>query len=525
MDAELDQMLARAAQLAAVRHTERAESDETWARLKAHGLDDAEIERQLASLKWNTADNKTAAITTYSYLHGLQHLDALAQEGVHLAIPSAATVTLFQGAEICLFVMGTLSERMLGQLTGGRMEAALSCIQWRNGFQDLLYRLALLAVEMGSTGAEGAFLRIEDSPAYRRHREHALRLQHWMVQEWKEEDGSVFGKNLSNPQRNAFFHEFVNTGQERIWASLLARVLVPGMERSAGENDGDFYARTVGSTEIERMVTAMETEAETELLPFRAVHQITETVAGTANTIVCRAVASLLSGTSGELDVALEELTLGNRLLSVVDECIRLMQRALTPNAYSAVRPNLGMVAGTSSTVLRKTLFNASYPLLVRSYKLRMMGFSGSMAGDDPAVEEQARQILRGENARDPMRGILRQLVSLHQHVRTWRDNHIQLPKTHLGMTGIDELPTVSLSGSHSAVTIAHELRKAHAKDPIIPLYRALLGVAPPDVHEVVSAGEFDEYMAGATAREVFDVYSEVQERFKRRCPFTGQGG
>src|SRR5262249_14357951 len=77
---EVSQLLTRAAQLGAVEHTERADAGDTWARLNKHGLDDAEIERQLASLKWNSAENKTAAITTYSYLHGLQHLDALARQ-------------------------------------------------------------------------------------------------------------------------------------------------------------------------------------------------------------------------------------------------------------------------------------------------------------------------------------------------------------------------------------------------------------------------------------------------------------
>ena len=71
-------------------------------------------------------------------------------------------------------------------------------------------------------------------------------------------------------------------------------------------------------------------------------------------------------------------------------------RRSSLANAYSAVRPNLGMVRGTSSVVLRKTLFNSTYPLLVRAFKLRAVDFSSELAGDEQAVEAQTRAILRG---------------------------------------------------------------------------------------------------------------------------------
>jgi len=504
---EVSQLLARATQLAAVQHTERAEAGETRARLNAHGLDDAEIERQLRSLKSNSAENKTAAITTYSYLHGLQHLDAIGSRG--------AIVALFQSAEICLCTIGTLSTRMLHNLREEQIGAALSKAQWRSGFQQLLYKIGLLLVEMNSGGEDGAFLRIADSRIYENYREQGRRLQQWLMESWREEDGNVFGKGIDDPKRNIFFHEFVNTSEERVWASLFAQVQLPGVSRDPGEGEAAFYSRIVGSDHIEQMLQAMETEADTDLLPFRVVHQVTEVVAGVANTLACEAATRLLSATADDLAPALRGLTLANRLLTVADESLKLMQRALTPHAYSSVRPNLGMVRGTSSVVLRKTLFNSTYPLLIRAYKLRITEFSG----DDELVQTRAREILRAGEG--PLTGILRQLVILHQHVRTWRDNHIQLPKTHLGVSNVDGRPTVSLSGSDSAVDIAHELRKTHATDPIVPLYRALLGTEPPAVHEVLSPGEFDEYMAHATAREVFDVYSDVQERFYRRCPMA----
>jgi hypothetical protein len=519
---EVRQLLTRAALLAVVEHTEQVQAADTRAQLNAHGLDDAEIERQLGSLKWNSAENKTAAITTYSYLHGLQHLDAINAQSEKMNASAAAIVALYQSAEICLCTIGTLSTRMLRNLQEERVGAALSNAHWRSGFQRLLYKLGLLLVEMNGGGEDGAFLRIWDSRIYGNYREQDRRLRQWLMQSWKEEDGGIFGKDLDDPKRNIFFNEFVNTSEERIWASLFAQVQLPGVSKKKDEDDATFYARVVGSAQIEQMLRAMETEAETDLLPFRVVHQVTEVVAGVANRLACEAATRLLTADDGELTPALHGLTLANRLLTVADDSIKLMQRALTPNAYSAVRPNLGMVRGTSSMVLRKTLFNSTYPLLIRALKLRMMEFSRALASDDDAVQTRAGEILRGGEAQHgALPGVLRQVVILHQHVRTWRDNHIQLPKTHLGVSDAPDRPTVSLSGSDSAVDIAHELRKTHATDPISPLYHALLGTVPPAVHEVLSPGEFDEYMARATAREVFDVYSDVQERFYQRCPMS----
>ena len=110
-----------------------------------------------------------------------------------------------------------------------------------------------------------------------------------------------------------------------------------------------------------------------------------------------------------------------------------------------------------------------------------------------------------------------RQVLVLHQHVRTWRDNHLQLPKTHLGISLPNVPPTVSLSGSDGAVGIAHHLRRVHADDPIAPLYRAAFGTEPPMLHPMTTEGGFDQYMANQTASAVFDVYDVVQQRFNER--------
>ncbi len=519
---EVRKLLERAAQLARVEHTEHVEEADTRRKLNAHGIDDAEIARQLGTLKWNSAPNVTAPITTYSYLHGLQHLDAIHASTPSLSHPANAILALFRSADICLHTTGVLSARMLANLQAGRTSEALSNARWRSGFQQLVYKLSLLAVEMNPGGVAGSPLDIRQSQIFQAHDAAARRLREWLSTEWRENDADVFGKDIDDPKRNVFFNEFVNTGDERVWTSMLSRVEVPGVFKQEGEDDAAFHARLVCSDEIVRMAKSMETEAETDLLPFRVIHQVTEVIASVVNAQACEAAAQLLTAPAWRLDSALRGLILGNRLLSVADDSIKLMMRTLTPHGYSGVRSNLGMVRGTSSRMLRKTLFNQTYPLLVRSFKLRVTSWDLDGADDDDTVHARAVSVLNGEVNEPALGPILQQLVVMHQHVRTWRDNHIQLPKTHLGVSEDPERPTVSLSGSDSAVDIAHELRKTHTTDPIVPLYRAMLGTEPPALHEILTEGEFDEHVAHATARAVFGVYEDVQDRFARRCPMRG---
>lgn len=522
-DADPARLVARFAQLAAVRNSEDLGHAETRRRLNNHGIADDEIARQLATLKWNTAGDPTAAITTYSYLHGLQHLDAINRASVPLVSEAAPVLAIFRAAEMCLHTVGVLSARMCRALEAGDMAEALSCVRWRTGYQQVLYRLSLLLPEVNTSPVPGAVLSITDSRIHAGYRAHGAALHDWLRTHWPEDMGDVFGTDIHEPRRNVHFHEFVNTGDERVWTANFSRVRVPGVECPAGEPAAAFYARTVCTDEVERMLTAMETEASTHLLSFRVIHQVTETIANVVNAWMCEAGTLLVGGEDRSLHGARRRLLVGNRLLSVADECIRLMLRTLTPHAYSAIRPNLGMVRGTSSMVLRKTLFNGTYPTLVRALKLRLAGGDVDAAGDDACVEARARASLA--DPADPLGDVVQQLVVLHQQVRTWRDNHAQLPKTHLGVSPSDRPPTVSLSGSDSAVDIAHELRTVHARDPIVPLYRALMGVEPPPVHEMLSADGYDAHMAHATANEVLQVYQDVQERFYKRCPMHALGG
>jgi hypothetical protein len=518
---EVSAILEQAGKYSRARHTEVTDEADARRRLNAHGLSDGEIARQLATLKRNTA-NTAAVLTTYSFLHSLHHLDDILAKSPERSYSADAIIALFRCAEVCLYNIAIHSSRMKANIETGQLSLAASNARWRAGFHESLYRLSSLIAEVSGDSDAGDFLDIRDSRIYRIYQERGAELESLLLTDWVESDSAIFEKDLDDPQRFVFFSEFVNTSDARVWLSRLSRVRLPGSMRDAGEDDKSFYAKTVCTDDIEAMMLALDTEADTDLLSFRAIHQVSEIIASCINPHLCSAIAALVSPDDGGTDEALRALVFSNRLLSVADDTIKLMMRALTPRAYRHIRPNLGMVRGTSSIVLRKTLFNATYPLFVYAFRLKISGYSSGIADSDDSVFDVACELMKSGDTR--LVGIMQQLTLFHQHVRAWRDNHQQLPKTHLGMSVIPGKPTVSLSGSSSGVDIAHELRKTHASDPIIPLYKALLGTAPPDVHDLITPGGFDEHMAHATARAVHEVYAVVQERFYERRAKKGAG-
>ncbi len=522
---EIQQILANVRTLTAAKNSSFEDEAETRKKLNAHGIPDELIAKQLATMESNTANN-TAVLTSYSLLHSLQHLDVIQETSPRRSDSADAVIALFRCAEICLYNLGVLSSKMIVNIREGNVSRVVSHARWRKGFHEVLYRLSALAAEVGADAFEGPVLNIQKSRLYQFHKCQSAELQRFLMTGWSEEVSDIFGKDLDDAKRYVFFSEFVNASDERVWLSRLNAVRLAGGEREIGEEDAVFYERVVRTDEIQLMAQALETKADTDLLSFRAVHQIAETIAGYVNLRLCDVIEHVVSAQTNGLDVVSRKMVLCNRLLTVVDDAMKLLLRALTPGAYKAIRPNLGMVKGTSSVMLRKTLFNSTYPLLLRAFKLRICDFAPALADDDEAVCTRAKELFaNGGEQRYPE--ITQQLILLYQHVRTWRDNHQQFPKTHLGVSPVADRPTVSLSGSASAVGIAHELRKVHATDPIAPLYRAALGTDPPGVHELLTPDAFDEYMAHQTALAVFDVYADVQTRFYERTqrPRAGAEG
>jgi len=521
-----EDIVARVTSLRRISNCDVDSEVETRRKLNAHGIDDEEIARQLATLRTNTAGH-IGVLTSYSLLHSLQHLDVILERSPRLGHQAEAMVTLFRCAEIALGCLAELSTRMADNLEHGNVTRFVANARWRAALHEFLYRLSALVAEVGSGPGDGAWLDLRLSRTWPRYEAETGLLHEGLMTRWSEPVASIFESGLDEPGRFVFFNEFVNVSDQRIWLSRLSQARLPGVTKVEGETEAALYERLVCADEIAAMLDALETVEETDLLPFRIVHQVSEVTANTVHQHLSDVIEALLQPGQPLADAA-RVFEIDNRLLSIADDSIKMMLRSLTPAAYRAVRPNLGMVQGTSSVMLRKILFNTTYPLLVRAFRLRLCGLVPELADDDEAVEARVREVLRGRD--EPERhlaAILRNLVVLHQHVRTWRDNHLQLPKTHLGTSPVHGQPTVSLSGSDSAVGVAHQLRRTHASDPIAPLYRAAMGTDLPPVHPMMTEGGFDEYMSNQTARAVFEVYDVVQQRFlerKRRLAETRDG-
>ena len=508
------EVLRQVGSLRGVRNSDFESEEIIRVKLNEHGISDAEIEQQLARIASNTA-NHIGVLQNYSLLHSLQHLDIINRCRPRGGGTDELIICLFRCAEVVVSCMGHLAERMQKNLQESRVERAVANARWRAGYQDLMVRISGLLVEIAPSAGGGEILNIENSEIYREYQSKTRLVQDQLMGDSLENYEDIFDYGLDKPSRYMFFNEFVNTSDENIWLSRFRAVRLECTRRPERSTAKEFYAELIQSAEIEAMIGALETREETDLLPFRVVHQVSEIVANTVNEQLCDAIDLLLNQSSQSLGRASDGIQKCVRLLSLADESIRLMLRALTPAAYKAVRPNLGMVQGTSSVVMRKVLFNSTYPLLVQAFKFRLCD---EVTPDDITVEVAAERVLGKSDEMDfHMAGILNSLLVMHQQIRTWRDNHLQLPKTHLGLSSEKDEPTVSLSGSTAAVNSAHKLRQRHKDDPIAPLYRVAMGTNPPPVHPLTYTDGFDLFMARQTAKSVHRTYDDVQQRFYRR--------
>ncbi|WP_144030241.1 hypothetical protein [Burkholderia sp. AU6039] len=384
-----------------------------------------------------------------------------------------------------------------------------------NHFNDSLYRFSQLLVQTDLGRNGGDFLSIEDSSTYQA----AAKKTEAMYEALKsapEAVGDVSEKDLDDPQRFTFFHTFVNTNYETIWLAVLRHVRVPGVFRLEGESAEQFYQRVVQNDEVRDAVTCVDLKDPTYLMQFRAYHQISEVLVGLVNDVIADSILALVNEANESFEHEATSLALCNKLLQIVTDNIKPIVRTLSPKAYFAIRPALGITSGSHSHNLRKGLFLTIYPLLVRSLRLRLMAFNDTAARDDDAVLKQAQQVLR-LNTQPALAAMIRQTVYVYQYVRTWRDEHIQFVKTQIGVSPEDNTPTASISGAENAAQTAHNFRNSHMNDPIGPLYEATLGKRPPAPFSIVHPGRFDEHMAFFTANAVKAMYADVQQRAQRK--------
>lgn len=490
-------------------------ADHATDKLLAKSFDPDEIAHRREAFTTHDGIDRTAVLANYELLHGVKYLDKLRHADAH-AMEARSIVSIMRGAEICLENMAVLAGRMHHDVQRGDFEGATVKMTWMNHFNDSLYRLSQFLVQIDTGRLAGDFLSINDSAAFQSYTKQCEAMQATLSQASPESLDDIFDHDIDHPRRFTFFHAFVNTNYEAIWLAVLRQVRVPGVCRAVGETPSQFYRRVVQSEAIQDAVTCVDLKEVTYLMQFRAYHQISEVLVKLVNDLIAGTIETLVDEQQRVLEHAAASLTLCNKLLQIVTDNIKPIVRTLSPKAYFAIRPALGITSGSHSHNLRKGLFLTIYPLLVRSLRLRLADFDASKANDDVIVLARATKVLRG-NADPQLSAVIRQVVCVHQYVRTWRDEHIQFVKTQIGVSPEDVMPTASISGAENAAQTAHSFRKTHKADPIAPLYEAVLGRRPTPPLPIVHSGRFDAYMAAFTAEAVHAKYADVQQRARRK--------
>ena len=487
--------------------------DHATAKLLAKSLDAEEIDQRRDAFVTSSEIDATAVLANYELLHGIKYIDSL-EDGFDRSVDARAITSIFRGSEICFHNLTTLAHRLARDVSLGHWGEAAVKMTWATHFTETLHRLSQLLVRMDHGAADGDALCVAHSPAFAGYC-NALSGMHEALRNSQRESASDLAtKDLDDPRRFVFFHGFVNTNYDAMLRSIFDSVRLPGVFRKPEEDGRLFYERVVQCSLVRDAVTSVDLRDETYLMQFRAYHQISEILVGMINSVGCDVILALIDDSVKSLASATRALICCNSLLQLVTDNIRPIVRTLSPKAYLAIRPALGITSGSHSHNLRKGLFLTVYPLLVRAFRLRLNAFDEADAGDDGKTLERARNVL--QRADDGGYGpFMRNLVYVYQSVRTWRDEHIQFVKTQIGVS--HEAPTASISGSENAAETAHGFRKAHVQDPIGPVYEAVLGRRPPAPLPLVHADEFDDYMARLTADAVQSMYSDVQTRVHRK--------
>jgi hypothetical protein len=485
-------------------------------KLLQRGFSPADILAHTQAFKAMSNVNKIVLLTNYELLHGINELDNVAEKASAPTMEAEAILGLFRAAEICLNNLTTLTQRILEFLKKNNIKQAATQARWCQNFHETLQTLSQLIIEFDSGELAGEILNITHSPSYQDYQKITKQLHHFLINSYSEQPDDISNKDLNDPKRFIFFNEFINCNCEKIWLSILHRVRLPGITKPSWQTASQFYQQTVGVAAIKKAVTLVDLKKPTNLMQFRAYHQISEIFVKLINKWLNLAVEKIADDTHLNLHAEVSHVMLSNKLLTMVNMNVKPIIRTLTPKDYAAIRPALGITSGSHSYNLRKQLFNQIYPALVRATRLRLANFAEQVMDDDDQIYIITKNKLKNKNNKI-LTSLLRELVFTHQHIRTWRDDHIQFIKTQIGISAFEQTPMASISGAPNAAALAHQYRSVHERDPIIPIYRAVLGKNPAPTHTLLESDGFDEHMAQLTAKAGTNVYANIQKRVSKK--------
>ncbi len=494
-----------------------ATAEEAHRLLKSKGFSEEQIAKRVRDFVVQPGTDATVVLANYEWLHGISYLKQAAQQDCLSGLCNAqAIIALFRCAEICFHNMAALADKIVEHMQCQAVPLAALEMRWMVDFHHTLHKLGQLLITCDWGEQAGDVLDVDYSASYQAYQQKNDVLQQLLLQRYASElMTAIADKELDDMAYFVFFNEYVNCNYVSVWNVALQQVRLPGVFKRETETAHAFFNRMVATECVQHAVMDVELRRKTNLMQFRAYHQMSEIMAAVVNEYFCQVITQLVSVQTTHLVGAVQLLSLSNQLLVLVNDNIKPLIRTLTPRAYSAIRPALGVTSGSHSQDLRKGLFISLYPTLVRAFRLRIADFCSTLAGNDAAIYPLAITLLRNSSNSDEA-NLMRQLVYVYQHIRLWRDDHMQLIKNQLGVSDADTVPIASISGAENAAQHAQGFREVHAHDPIAPLYTAVLGKQIAPVQGLFH-GVFDRQAAQLTSKSASHLYEEVQQRIQSR--------
>jgi hypothetical protein len=172
---------------------------------------------------------------------------------------------------------------------------------------------------------------------------------------------------------------------------------------------------------------------DTAFEPFRTLHQIPELLAGEINHLVEAGITALNSGKPMKGLMFLSRINMLGRPLAA---CLPPLIDNLTTGRYHEFRENLGQGSGMQSKQIRELLFMDGYPRLFTAIKT--------------ATADCGER--KGAQLRD-------EYEQLHDLLRSWRQDHVNLPMNNMGAGGV-----VSLGGAKDGPNTSDKLQATAAR-------------------------------------------------------------
>lgn len=517
----MDAILAEVKKINILNRTPVKSYQDAVSKLIKHGMTEEQIATLVRAFAGASDLDGVTALADYEILHGLPYLDDVLRGQSEYDLTSEMVATLFQMADICLYNLEKVLANMTRDIDAENIGAATVKMHWCVSFHDTLGDIARLMTVSAIHGEQGNTISIEDSPAYQSYLKSRQLLHTKLMTAIPETEENIAQEDLDVSRRFIFFSEFINCNYATAWQQSMSHVRMPNKVRHENETGAEFYSRITSVDRIKDAVYALDLSADTPFTQFRAYHQISELCSRILNKWVCRGVELVMQqdGTDG-LRRVLDLFRYCDSLFFIVQSTLKPIIRSLSPKSYSTIRAGVGIISGAHSISLRKGLFTTVYPLLVRAYRLRMADFDPAAAADDAFIEKRAAQIMADAQHWEEAKA-LEYLISFHHRIRGWRDDHMQLIKTQIGVSPEDEAPTASVAGSKNAIQAAGNFRAYHNKgDPIRPIFKSGLGRDIPPALPIYAQGGFDEYMSHLTARAVkTKMYVDLQNRVHNRVP------